>query len=360
MSAGASAWAFAKHVSAASRYSAATRSLPRSPYALARSMFAAPERSAFEQDLVSLAQLRLHRFGSAGHIRHGQRLQRRPTRRNRRGLPGRGASDGDGKNDGHERNDGSGSSRTRRTDRAIAHFAVPSFNVVYRSMGTSVHSSTRPLGHRTRTVGRSVESPRPASTLGIVRRRVAPVRMRPAHQRRSVFSEDLHARPQHVTSVDARPGARRTGRWARGRSSSQPQADPVRAAADVVDEQPRRTIVVAHHDVHVAVVVDVAERRAAADLRELKHRAGPRGGVLELPVAKIVKQLFPLMQRKRVARLRERLDRVCTAPLTVRMSSRPSLSTSTQAVPKPVYCSVAAPRPDITLRSSNVPVPSLT
>jgi hypothetical protein len=82
----------------------------------------------------------------------------------------------------------------------------------------------------------------------------------------------------------------------------------VRAAADVVEEQPRRAIVVAHHHIRVAIVIDIAERRAAADFRELEHGARPRGGVLELPAAKIAQQLFPLMQWKPVVRLRERLD----------------------------------------------------
>ena len=43
-------------------------------------------------------------------------------------------------------------------------------------------------------------------------------------------------------------------------------ADPVVSAADVIDQQPDRSAVIRHHDVGVAVVVDVAERGAAADL----------------------------------------------------------------------------------------------
>src|SRR5438128_135518 len=42
----------------------------------------------------------------------------------------------------------------------------PSLNVVYRSIGTSVHSSIRPFGQRTRSVGFSVDRPRPISTRG--------------------------------------------------------------------------------------------------------------------------------------------------------------------------------------------------
>ena len=59
-------------------------------------------------------------------------------------------------------------------------------------------------------------------------------------------------------------------------SSDEPQAEPVRAAADVVDQQTRRAVVVADHHVDVAVVVDIAERRAAADLRELERGAASR------------------------------------------------------------------------------------
>ena len=51
-------------------------------------------------------------------------------------------------------------------------------------------------------------------------------------------------------------------------------ADPVVGAADVIDQQPDRSVVVRHHDVSVAVVVDVAERGAAADLGRLQDSAG--------------------------------------------------------------------------------------
>src|SRR5438034_3521418 len=42
----------------------------------------------------------------------------------------------------------------------------PSFRVVHRSMATVGHSSTSPFGQRTRTLGASVDSPRPTSTRG--------------------------------------------------------------------------------------------------------------------------------------------------------------------------------------------------
>ena len=41
----------------------------------------------------------------------------------------------------------------------------------------------------------------------------------------------------------------------------------------LIEEQPHRPVVVGHHDVDVAVVVDVAERSAAADLGASERRA---------------------------------------------------------------------------------------
>ena len=51
-------------------------------------------------------------------------------------------------------------------DRGQAHRPSPSVSHVYWSMGTSRHSSTRPLGHMTRTFGAVACSPRPTSTRG--------------------------------------------------------------------------------------------------------------------------------------------------------------------------------------------------
>ena len=92
--------------------------------------------------------------------------------------------------------------------------------------------------------------------------------------------------------------------------ADEPQTDPVVAAADVVDQQPGLAVVVGHQDVHVAVVVDVAERRAAADLRQLKRGAAARGDVLESPVAQIAEQQLSLVQRKGIVDVSQRLDRL--------------------------------------------------
>src|SRR6266487_3160286 len=61
-----------------------------------------------------------------------------------------------------------GASGILRTDYKGArdHRLVPSRIVVYRSIATSCHVSSRPSGHRTRTAGRAGTSPRPTSTLG--------------------------------------------------------------------------------------------------------------------------------------------------------------------------------------------------
>ena len=64
----------------------------------------------------------------------------------------------------------------------------------------------------------------------------------------------------------------------------------------------------ADHHVHVAVVVDVAERRAAADVVQRERRAGPRGHVLEPAVAQVAIQLIRHLQRKRIVGPRLRLD----------------------------------------------------
>ena len=68
------------------------------------------------------------------------------------------------------------------------------------------------------------------------------------------------------------------------------------AAADVVDEQPDWSAVIRHHDIRVAVVVDIAERGAATDVVLLEDRAGLLGDVRELPVAKIAEQPLGLAQ----------------------------------------------------------------
>ncbi len=78
--------------------------------------------------------------------------------------------------------------------------------------------------------------------------------------------------------------------------------------ADVVDQQPQRPVVVGDDDVGVAVVVEVAEGRAPTDLRQPECGARRRRHVLEAAVPKVAKQLLALMQWKRIARLRERLD----------------------------------------------------
>ena len=105
------------------------------------------------------------------------------------------------------------------------------------------------------------------------------------------------------------PRARRPCQRPCCRAPPQSQPHPVLAAADVVDQQPDRSAVVRHHDIGVAVVVDIAERGAATDLGMLQDRAGLSGDVLESPVAEIAEQLLGLLQRKRFVP-RERFGRM--------------------------------------------------
>ena len=67
------------------------------------------------------------------------------------------------------------------------------------------------------------------------------------------------------------------------------------AIADRVDQQCRRPMHVADDDVDVAVVVDVAERRAAADRGLTEDRAALRADVFEPPVPEIAEQQISLV-----------------------------------------------------------------
>src|SRR5918996_3358171 len=77
--------------------------------------------------------------------------------------------------------------------------------------------------------------------------------------------------------------------------------------SDVVDQEPQRTAGMADDDVDVAVVIDIAERRTATDLRDLECRARSRADVLETAAAGVAEQLFALPQGKRLVP-RDRLD----------------------------------------------------
>ena len=74
----------------------------------------------------------------------------------------------------------------------------------------------------------------------------------------------------------------------------------MRASRRLVDEQPRRPVDVADDDVDVAVVVDVAERGAAADLGEGEGGARLARDVLEPAVAEIAEQELALIVGKRL------------------------------------------------------------
>jgi hypothetical protein len=59
------------------------------------------------------------------------------------------------------------------------------------------------------------------------------------------------------------------------------------AGSGLVEQQPRRPAVVRDEHVDVAVIVDVAERGAAADLRELQRGASLAGHVAKPAAADV-------------------------------------------------------------------------
>ena len=100
-------------------------------------------------------------------------------------------------------------------------------------------------------------------------------------------------------------------------------------------QQSRRAGAVADEDVGIAVVVDVAKRGAAARFDELQGLPGARGHVLEAAVRRCETTACAApaeTDRRGVPALQFWF----TSPLTASRSSQPSLSKSSQAVPKPV------------------------
>ena len=104
----------------------------------------------------------------------------------------------------------------------------------------------------------------------------------------------------------------------------------------VVDEQTERPGSVGDEHVDVAVVIDVAERRAAAHLGQREYRSGPVGHILEPAVAPVAEHLIALVQREGIVRT-ERLDvRRHRAVDSDDVQPPVALSMSIQAAPKPV------------------------
>ena len=140
----------------------------------------------------------------------------------------------------------------------------------------------------------------------------------------------------------------------------EPQPDPVMAVADLVDQQPRGARAVADEHVGVAVVVDVAERRAAPASSSSNTVPACADHILELSTASCGTAVCAVRaETDRRLRLSV-LTFWFTSPFTVSRSSQPSLSKSNQAVPKPVYGRLGRADAGRALCSSKVPVPSLT
>ena len=145
---------------------------------------------------------------------------------------------------------------------------LPSVSVMYRSTATFANVSVRPLGHLTRTVTGAADIAKPDEHARIVRRRVAAVRARPTPQRAATLRDDLDSRANHVTGrlqVARRAvAASQCFSWPANRSPSQC------CRRRLIDQQSRRSVVVADQQIDVAVVVHVPERRAAPDFRRAR------------------------------------------------------------------------------------------
>src|SRR6478752_2403554 len=115
-------------------------------------------------------------------------------------------------------------------------------------------------------------------------RRVTTVGPCTTPERGSIRAPDFDAGAWHVTP---------------GRRAHEPQPDPVMAVAHLVDQQPRCTRAVADEHVGVAIVVHVAERRAASGLHQIEHSSRLCGYILELSTG-VAEQLFALSKGKRV------------------------------------------------------------
>src|SRR5207344_2149865 len=86
-----------------------------------------------------------------------------------------------------------------------------------------------------------------------------------------------------------------------GLVADEPQAEPVVAVADVVDEQLRRTCIVADDHVEVAIIIYIAKGCAPARLRTPERAARPIGYLFEPSVTKVPEQQFPLVVGKRIS-----------------------------------------------------------
>jgi hypothetical protein len=116
----------------------------------------------------------------------------------------------------------------------------------------------------------------------IVGGRVAAIGADATPERESVRANNTHARANDVATL----------------ASQHSQADPMSGVADVVDQQPDRSVVICRYDIGVTIVVYVAERSAATDVRSAQGCSRPFGDVREVTVTKIAKQLLGLLQRE--------------------------------------------------------------
>ena len=88
-----------------------------------------------------------------------------------------------------------------------------------------------------------------------------------------------------------------------------------------VDEKPRRSARVADDDVGVAVVVDIAERGAPADFRDLENRRAC-GGILEAAAPEIAQQIHTQSNRRLLEVTGNLLSRFGKHPIVCKLPPR--------------------------------------
>ena len=109
--------------------------------------------------------------------------------------------------------------------------------------------------------------------------------MHPTAARKTRLELQRHARSQRIALAEEHA-----------------KADPAAAGTHLVDEQLRRRAVVDHHGIGVAIVVEITEGCAAADVLQSESGAA-LGAYLHEPTAPdVAKELIALAKRQRLAR----------------------------------------------------------
>ena len=86
-----------------------------------------------------------------------------------------------------------------------------------------------------------------------------------------------------------------------GFDAAQLRLEPVVARSDLIEQQPHRPIGVGHHDIDIAVVIDIAESRAAVNMQLVENAAGRN---FAIGFSLVMKKLAALPEWKGSAALR--------------------------------------------------------